>query len=77
MLQTKVSLTDEQADFLNHHREHGFRDKSAMVRAAIKRLQDELELQSLQESANLYSEVYAEDAEMQEWTETAVEDWPE
>ena len=77
MLQTKFSLTEEQADFLNQHKKHGFKDKSAMVRAAIKRLQDELEHQILKESADLYSEVYAEDSELREWTEAAIQDWPE
>jgi len=77
MLQTKFSLTEEQADFLNQHKKHDFKDKSAMVRAAIKRLQDELERQALKESADLYSEIYAEDSELREWTASAAEDWPE
>ncbi|MBT4500770.1 MAG: hypothetical protein HOC74_23770 [Gemmatimonadetes bacterium] len=77
MLQAKFSLTEEQVDFLNQHKKHGFKDKSAMARAAIKRLQEELEHQRLRESADLYSEVYAEDSELREWTEAAAEDWPE
>jgi len=77
MLQTKFSLTEAQADFLSQHKKHGFKDKSAMVRAAIQRLQDELERQALKESAELYSEVYAEDSELREWTEAAAEGWPE
>ena len=48
-----------------------------MVRAALLRLQEELELQSLKQSANLYAEVYEEEAELQELTETAISGWPE
>ncbi len=31
----------------------------------------------LEESARLYAEIYEEDAELQELTEAAIEDWPE
>lgn len=39
--------------------------------------QEKLELQSLKESADLYAEIYAEDAELQELTEAALVEWPE
>jgi hypothetical protein len=63
--------------FLNNYKAYGFKDKSSMVRAALLRLQEELELQSLKQSANLYAEVYEEEVELQELTETAVAGWPE
>lgn len=31
----------------------------------------------LEESANLYAEIYAEDPELQKLTKSAMEDWPE
>jgi hypothetical protein len=40
-----------------------------MVRSALQHFRDELELQSLRESADLYAEVYAEDLELQTLTE--------
>ncbi|MEW6752522.1 MAG: hypothetical protein AB1505_16270 [Candidatus Latescibacterota bacterium] len=76
MTQAKFSLTSSQVDFLSQYRVHGFRDKSAMVRAALQRLQDELERQSLAESAEIYREVYEADSELKEWTESASVDWP-
>ena len=51
--------------------------KRSMVRAALLRLKEELELQSLKQSANLYAEVYAEETELQEVTKTAIQGWPE
>jgi hypothetical protein len=47
-----------------------------VVRAALDHLCGELALQRLQESAELYTQVYADDDEIQEWTEAAVSEWP-
>ena len=77
MQQAKFSLTPPLVDFLNHHQVYGYRDRSEMVRSALQRLRDELELQSLRESADLYAEVYAEDLELRTLTEAAIEGWPE
>jgi hypothetical protein len=41
------------------------------------RAKEELDRQALQESADLYAEVYDEDVELQELTETAIAGWPE
>lgn len=77
MLQTKFSLKKSQQLFLSQYRQYGFKDKSAMIRAALVRLQRELETQTLRESADLYATLYEEDQELQEWTESAVLEWPE
>lgn len=77
MQQAKFSLTPPLVEFLGSYRRYGFKDKSAMVRAALLQLQEELELESLRESADLYVEVYAEDADLAEMTESAVAEWPE
>lgn len=77
MLQTKFSLEESQQLFLNQYRHYGFKDKSAMIRVALMRLQAELEAQALRESANLYATLYEGDAALQEWVETAVLEWPE
>ena len=77
MRQGKFSLTDEQAEFVNHFAVLGYRDKSSLVRAAIERLRGESMQRQLRESAELYAEVYAEDEPLQELTEQAIEDWPE
>ena len=77
MLQAKFSLEEPQARFLNKYKTYGFKDKSAMIRAAIEQLKKELELERLRESADLYSELYAEDNDLKEITEAAINGWPE
>ena len=77
MQQAKFSLTPPLVDFLRDYRAYGFKDKSSMVRVALQRFREELELQSLRQSANLYAEIYEEDEELQDLTEMAVQEWPE
>ena len=77
MQQAKFSLTPPLVEFLSHYQTYGFRDKSEMVRNALLRLREEMELQSLRDSADLYEEIYQGDAELRELTEAAIEGWPE
>jgi len=77
MLQAKFSVEEEQARFLNNYKEYGFKDKSSMLRAAINHLKKEFELERLKKSADLYSEIYSEDEDLKELTETAATGWPE
>lgn len=77
MQQTKFSLTPSLVKFLGNHKKYGFKDKSTMVRAALLKFQEEVERRSLELSAELYAEVYEEDAELQELTEAALAEWPE
>lgn len=77
MLQAKFSVEESQSLFLNMFKQYGFKDKSAMVREAIDRFKKELELESLKESADLYSEIYSEDDDLKELTDAAVNGWPE
>jgi hypothetical protein len=77
MLQAKFSVEETQVQFLNDFKLYGFKDKSAMLREAIERFKKEVELESLRKSAELYSEIYSEDDELKELTETALNGWPE
>ena len=77
MLQAKFSVKESQARFLSRYKEFGFKDKSSMLRAAIDELKKELELEQLKRSADLYSEIYSEDDDLKELTETAISGWPE
>ncbi|MGB7414298.1 MAG: hypothetical protein WA902_08825 [Thermosynechococcaceae cyanobacterium] len=77
MLQSKFSIEDSHAHFLEQCKAWGFKDKSEMVRTAISRLQADLEKQKLQESANLYAEVYDTDQELQALTDSAMLGWPD
>jgi hypothetical protein len=77
MQQAKFSLTPLLSEFLSNHKSYGFKDKSSMVQAALLRLKEELELQSLKESAILYAAVYDEEPDLRGLTETAIAEWPE
>ena len=76
MIQENFNLEESQLQFLNECRSYGFKDKSAVVRMALDLLRQEIAQQRLQESADLYSESYAEDEETQELTTTALSEWP-
>ena len=76
MIQAKFSLEESQLRFLEQCKDYGFKDKSEAVRIALEQLRQELERRRLQESAHLYIQVYDEDRELQELTESAILDWP-
>ena len=75
--ETDANDTPSLVEFLRNHKQYGFKDKSAMVRAALLQLQAEVERRNLELSAELYAEVYEEDTDLQELTEAALAEWPE
>jgi hypothetical protein len=75
--QAKFSISEPLMEFLSQHRQYGFKDKSAMVQAALLHFRHEYERRQLEESAALYAEVYAEDTDVQELTNSALGGWPE
>ncbi len=77
MRQAKFSVKEEQAHFLNSFKAYGFKDKSSMLRTAIDHFKNKLELENLRKSAELYSEIYSENDNLRELTETAITGWPE
>lgn len=72
MIQAKFTLEQSHIDFLERFKDRGFKDKSSIVRLALDRLDRELERQELAESAELYAELYLEDEELQQLTDTAI-----
>jgi hypothetical protein len=77
MQQAKFSFTPTLWEFLCNYKMYGFKDRSSMVQSALFRLKEELELKNLKQSAELYAEIYQEDSELHEITETAIQEWPE
>uniref|UniRef100_Q3AQZ7 CopG family transcriptional regulator n=1 Tax=Chlorobium chlorochromatii (strain CaD3) TaxID=340177 RepID=Q3AQZ7_CHLCH len=77
MLQAKVSLSPPLYEFLKNYKDFGFKDKSSMVQNALERLKNELEVLKMQQSAQWYAELYDQDLETQELTESAITGWPE
>jgi hypothetical protein len=76
MIQSKFSIEESHMRVLEQCRAYGYKDKSALVRAALDMLAAELERKRLEESADLYAEAYEADDETREWTENATGQWP-
>ncbi len=72
-----LDIEESQLNFLLNHKNYGFKDEGEMIRVALQKLQSELEIQDLEDSAQLYAEIYEEDPELQELTETACVDFRE
>ncbi|MGB3510602.1 MAG: hypothetical protein WBA93_15475, partial [Microcoleaceae cyanobacterium] len=70
-----LNIEKTQLNVLLHHKNYSFKDEGEMIRFALQKLQLELEVQGLEESAQLYAEIYQENAELQELTETACADF--
>jgi hypothetical protein len=70
-------LEKSQIDFLARCKELGFKDKSSVVRLALDRLHQDILREKLEESADLYAELYVKDPEQQHLTEAALVEWPE
>ncbi len=76
MIQAKFSLKESQIHFIEQCKQYGFKDKSEMVRTAIDRLSTEFHQHRLHESAALYADVYENDDETKDWTDSALSEWP-
>lgn len=76
-MQAKFSVKESQAQFLSKYKEYGFKDKSAMMRAAIDQLKKKLDREQLKQSADFYAEIYSKDDDLQEITESSLNGWPE
>ena len=77
MQQVKFSLEETNIEFLEGFQHYGFKDKSTLVRKALEHLKKELESNELRKSAELYAEIYDENTETRELTESALSGWPE
>lgn len=77
MTQAKFSLEESHVDFLNRFKKYGFKDKSALIRTALERLEKELEMEKLKSSAEMYASLYEDDKELQKLTNSAITEWPE
>lgn len=76
MIQAKFSIQESHLMVLEECRKYGFKDKSALVRAAIDLLAKELRERELRASADKLADMYEVDEETREWTDDALGDWP-
>jgi len=77
MGQAKFSFRESQAKFVDQYKAYGFKDKSTLVRAALDHFKNALEKEKLKKSAALYAEIYSENQELKELTDSALSGWPE
>ena len=77
MSHLEVDLPPTLAEFVSNYENYGFSDKNSLIHTALLQLKEAYDLQSLQASATLYAEIYAEDKDLQELTEVALAEWPE
>lgn len=76
MQQAKISFSENHIELLNKYHKYGFKDKSSLVRSAIEEFIKTAEKKKLIESADLYAEIYNEDLELRDLTNSAIENWP-
>jgi hypothetical protein len=70
-----VTLTTEQSQILATYKELGFSNESELLNYAIMLFQKETQKRNeLRLSADLYSEIYSNDTDLQDLTETALND---
>ena len=72
MPEVKITFDESQIKFLEAYKQYGFKDKSSLITEALKKFQEEIDRKELEESAELYAEIYAEDRKLQELTESAI-----
>lgn len=76
MTEIKLNLKEDQIMFLHECEKFGFKDKSSLVRTALEHFRKEIKSKDLKKSADLYTELYKEDQELQELTESSISGWP-
>lgn len=76
MTEIKLKLKEDQITFLHECKKLGFKDKSSLVRTALEHFRKDIESKDLKKSADLYAELYKEDQELHELTESAISGWP-
>ena len=67
-----IAIDDNQVEFLKRFSRYGFKSEGDLVKVALERLRNDMERKSLEESANIYADIYANDEELREITESAL-----
>lgn len=75
MVQAQFNLDESLWTFVQQSWQYGFQNQDELIRVALGKLQQEL--YSLEMSADLYAEVYAEDMDLQALTDSAIAVWTE
>ena len=75
IIKKTLTLTKEQSQILSTYKDLGFNNESELLNYAIMLFQKEIrKLNELKLSADLYSEIYNNDLDLQDLTQTAFSD---
>jgi len=75
MFTDTITLQEEQYAILSGFKQYGFKTKNELLSFALQLFVNEMDKKvQLQKSADLYADLYENDSELQELTETAVND---
>ncbi|MEW6507902.1 MAG: hypothetical protein AB1432_09180 [Bacteroidota bacterium] len=77
MEQIKISIKKEHHEFISHYSKYGFKDKSELVRKAIDKLKEEIELEKLKSSAQILNSIYSKEKSNKEWIDDSIKEWPD
>jgi hypothetical protein len=67
-----IAVDENQVEFLQRFSLYGFKSQDDLVKEALNRLRLDFERTSLEESADLYAQIYAEDPEVRSLTQLAL-----
>ena len=71
MPQIKVVLKDAEFDFVENYLNYGFKSKTELVNKAVATFRKQLRDKAIAKSAELYQQIYEEDAELRQLTNDA------
>lgn len=75
-IERKIKINEEHLIFLENYKVYGFHNSDEMIIRALELLKQEVELKKkIENSADLYAEIYDSDEETKEWTESSMKDW--
>jgi hypothetical protein len=71
-----IEIEETSSKFVKGYADYGFHSSDELVNEAIRLLMEEVnQKRALEQSADLYAEVYAEDKEAKIWVQAALNDW--
>ena len=76
LIEKLIKLDQQEEEFINHYAELGFANPDEMIKKGLQLLKEEVDRYAhLTQSADIYAELYDQDEELKEWTESATQDW--
>jgi hypothetical protein len=72
----KIKIDENQIKFIKNYKNYGFRSEDELVNYAIEFFKNNFDVQKeLEISADLYAQLYQNDAESREWIDSSLNDW--